>query len=399
MSGELIAAGQVPFQVPNGTLGCNAFVSNQFNNSIALIERGECDFQNKIYHAQLAGAIGVIVFDKEFNSFLSTMTGTESSDIFKKIKIPSFFVSRESGLDLTDAYLNIFSETGNGLPVEITVIPNEYDSESDGFYFSDYRTLGIAFGVFMGGSVFFWIGFCVWRRHQMSLRAMALKKLRRIKYSPQAVNEHLAQMPVNPPESPSPTSNGWLEMASSAATSSGASEKVEFSPMDDAEQNNKVKMEGNHEEADRTCIQEVSVNESNSTNAVVDIEQGTIQNVSAPSTSSPTAVVVASNKNTKSNISSPFKKIWGRKKGKTEANGALFDSGNCSVCLEEFQRDEDVLVLPCRHIFHPDCVTGKFLVLLFKKTSNCAKLTHKCYSALNININRMDYWSWSMPSL
>ena len=28
----------------------------------------------------------------------------------------------------------------------------------------------------------------------------------------------------------------------------------------------------------------------------------------------------------------------------------------CSICLEQFKDDEDVIILPCRHGFHPDCL-------------------------------------------
>ena len=32
------------------------------------------------------------------------------------------------------------------------------------------------------------------------------------------------------------------------------------------------------------------------------------------------------------------------------------DSGDCPICYDEFEPDTDVKVLPCKHIFHPDCI-------------------------------------------
>lgn len=33
-----------------------------------------------------------------------------------------------------------------------------------------------------------------------------------------------------------------------------------------------------------------------------------------------------------------------------------FTDGTCRVCLTEFEQTESVLVLPCRHVYHHDCI-------------------------------------------
>lgn len=36
--------------------------------------------------------------------------------------------------------------------------------------------------------------------------------------------------------------------------------------------------------------------------------------------------------------------------------GIHFTDGTCRVCLSEFEQTEYVLVLPCSHIYHHDCI-------------------------------------------
>ena len=36
--------------------------------------------------------------------------------------------------------------------------------------------------------------------------------------------------------------------------------------------------------------------------------------------------------------------------------GAGAVSGTCAICMGEIEADEDALVLPCKHIFHEDCI-------------------------------------------
>ena len=44
----------------------------------------------------------------------------------------------------------------------------------------------------------------------------------------------------------------------------------------------------------------------------------------------------------------------------------------CSVCLEQFQKDDDVVVLPCKHGFHPQCIEP-----WLKMHSECPSCRHK----------------------
>jgi minor extracellular serine protease Vpr len=85
--------------------GCNGILSGSLTGKIALIERGNCAFADKVNNAALAGARAVIVYNRDSsedtsgsaaggdNLFTMDTTGT---------KIPSFFIVRSKGLALRD---------------------------------------------------------------------------------------------------------------------------------------------------------------------------------------------------------------------------------------------------------------------------------------------------------
>lgn len=105
--------------------GCNNNIDNIdiYNNSIVLIERGGCNFTEKILNVQVrlflymytflftfcqnGGAIGAIVYnDKDASRWAVAMKGTKED--IDKINIPSVFVSNPSGkqiLELIDNHV------------------------------------------------------------------------------------------------------------------------------------------------------------------------------------------------------------------------------------------------------------------------------------------------------
>eukprot|EP00898_Chlorokybus_atmophyticus_P005638 jgi/Chlat1/6075/Chrsp4S06223 len=60
---------------------------------IALMERGNCSFHDKVLHAQLAGAVAAIVFNNEIDQDLMTMSAQNANDI----RIPSVLISKQDG--------------------------------------------------------------------------------------------------------------------------------------------------------------------------------------------------------------------------------------------------------------------------------------------------------------
>jgi hypothetical protein len=81
------------------TEGCNPIINN-ISGKIALIDRGTCAFLQKVFNAQTAGAIGVIVVNNIPGGGVFNMPGSDPS-----ITIPSVLVSYEDGLILKNEML------------------------------------------------------------------------------------------------------------------------------------------------------------------------------------------------------------------------------------------------------------------------------------------------------
>ncbi|MBW8184262.1 S8 family serine peptidase [Shewanella nanhaiensis] len=78
--------------------GCNAFAAKAFENKVALIKRGSCNFSDKVNNAIAADAKAIIVFNKdgEANARL-TMSSLE------KTTIPAVFIGNLDGLEMVAA--------------------------------------------------------------------------------------------------------------------------------------------------------------------------------------------------------------------------------------------------------------------------------------------------------
>lgn len=76
--------------------GCSATYVNNVTGKIALIDRGDCAFTDKVTNAQSNGAIAVIVVDNTDNAVAVTMGGTPDVPI----TIPAFSISNVAGAEL-----------------------------------------------------------------------------------------------------------------------------------------------------------------------------------------------------------------------------------------------------------------------------------------------------------
>jgi hypothetical protein len=97
---------------PGNGDGCGGFPADAFSGAVALIERGNCQFQEKIGNADDAGAIAVVIFDNGPGD-LVYMTGNPQA-------IPSTFISQGDG----NAVVGWIDD--NPGEVEVAIHPNPF---------------------------------------------------------------------------------------------------------------------------------------------------------------------------------------------------------------------------------------------------------------------------------
>ncbi len=109
MVGEVVYVGQgCPADPTLGLPVADPYLANPAGK-IALIERGVCRFDNKVARAQLAGAIGAIVFNNAANGEVAFLMGGDnpvvlgSADVIgTAVTIPAVSVVRSTGLALAN---------------------------------------------------------------------------------------------------------------------------------------------------------------------------------------------------------------------------------------------------------------------------------------------------------
>lgn len=144
---------QVPVRVldPAGTtLGCEPFAPGAFTGAVALIDRGDCPFVDKVQNAQNAGALGALVANN-LPMEMIIMAGTAPS-----ITIPAVSITREDGQRIKDnaagpveIRLRRSADDDKDGALDFTIAAHEW-----GHYLSN-RLIGDALGIgnFQGGSL------------------------------------------------------------------------------------------------------------------------------------------------------------------------------------------------------------------------------------------------------
>jgi len=94
---------------PAAPLACIPTATGSLAGRVALLYRGSCDFASKVYYAQLAGAVAVVVVNVD-NSLL-TMTGSDP-----RLTIPAVMVSQADGQRLA-------TQLAQGQAVRVTLQP------------------------------------------------------------------------------------------------------------------------------------------------------------------------------------------------------------------------------------------------------------------------------------
>ncbi|EPB83313.1 hypothetical protein HMPREF1544_09959 [Mucor circinelloides 1006PhL] len=95
----------------NDSYGCIAVPNPNIKNWIALVERGQCSFLQKVKTMQDSGAIAVVVGDKHFNGWVTMYAPGDTSDVH----IPSVFVAQHQ----YKALLQLFDSKNTTTPVAV----------------------------------------------------------------------------------------------------------------------------------------------------------------------------------------------------------------------------------------------------------------------------------------
>lgn len=117
--------------------GCLALKNGSaINGKIAAVERGNCTFVQKVYNAQQAGAIAVVILDTSVLDQLITMSGTDS-----RITIPAVFAKFSDANGLMEA---LSSGTTNVSLYDSTGLMPKTDSDLDMMVIAHEYTHGIS---------------------------------------------------------------------------------------------------------------------------------------------------------------------------------------------------------------------------------------------------------------
>lgn len=79
-----------------------ASLTHSVAGGILLVERGTCFFTLKVFHAQQAGAEGVLIINND-RDMPTAMNAPEDEDRVSKVNIPVLLIERLSGLRLLEA--------------------------------------------------------------------------------------------------------------------------------------------------------------------------------------------------------------------------------------------------------------------------------------------------------
>ncbi|MBK9399996.1 MAG: HYR domain-containing protein [Bacteroidetes bacterium] len=92
----------------NPDLGCDPYPPGLFAGKVALIDRGTCSFEQKVYNAQTAGAVGVVIV----NNIPGPPVNMGAANIYA-ITIPVVMVSDADGLTIKNMLSTPATVTGN----------------------------------------------------------------------------------------------------------------------------------------------------------------------------------------------------------------------------------------------------------------------------------------------
>lgn len=88
------------YDITPDSLACDSVPAGSLTGKIALVRRGACQFAQKVYYAQVAGAIGCIIVNNSGTSEIQNMAG---GTLGPNVTIPSAMISFNDGQMIADA--------------------------------------------------------------------------------------------------------------------------------------------------------------------------------------------------------------------------------------------------------------------------------------------------------
>ena len=79
------------------SLNCSWGTTMDLTGKMALVRRGACFFSQKIYNAQAAGAVGVIIIDATYVADGGGLINMAGADSLEAVNIPAVFLTRDDG--------------------------------------------------------------------------------------------------------------------------------------------------------------------------------------------------------------------------------------------------------------------------------------------------------------
>lgn len=138
LSGAIGPAPYLPVQTIDGTgLACDPLPAGSYSGQIALIERGQCAFSLKAFHAQQAGASAVMIYNSEAggDNVLNMAAGDRADEVF----ITAVFVPRSLGVGMVAWY------TTHGAAAQVRIDSTARIIEQTGDVLTSFSSRGPSF--------------------------------------------------------------------------------------------------------------------------------------------------------------------------------------------------------------------------------------------------------------
>ena len=103
--------------------GCNAWAGTPFTGNAVLIQRGTCNFSQKVYHAQEAGAEFVVVYNNAGDEILNMAAG----DFAELVTISSIFVGQTDG----EGMVSWYDTNGAASEIELNMLAFQEGNDPD----------------------------------------------------------------------------------------------------------------------------------------------------------------------------------------------------------------------------------------------------------------------------